>query len=250
MPTEVWRIFRYRNISLPHVIAEIWNSELYCGTPEKLNDPFDCQVDWRSSFSRVLKSPDLDAARKATILDIARQFIDRKPPNNVGICSFSVNANNHLMWSHYAQNHEGACLLYEIPADYLPAKYPAEKDPFFFVGGSPVSYDDNGYSDWLRSGNLFSPVDDPAENAVAKMFTSKSRAWSHEEEWRIVMSQEGLIKLEPHHLTQITYGLRTPERTRKLIAEIALTKNPKTVIGSVTRSAKLDFGLNFPAQNM
>lgn len=250
MATEIWKVFRYRDISLPHVVAEIWNSELHCGAPEKLNDPFDCQVDWRASFSRVLQSQDLNSERKSTLADIARQFIDRNPPKRVGICCFTVNANNHLMWSHYARNHEGACLLYEIPADYLPTKYPPEEGPFFFVGGSPVSYNDNEYSDWLRGGDLLSPIDDPAENAVAKMFTSKSRAWSHEEEWRIVMSEEGFIKLEPHHLTQITFGLQTPERTRKLIAEIALTKNPNTIIGSVTKSSKLDFGLNFPGHDM
>lgn len=250
MASDTWRLFRYRDISQPHVISEIWNSELFCGLPSKLNDPFDCQVHWRESFERVLCDKDLSSERRFVLQDILQQFSDRAPPTNVGVCCFTIKADDHLMWAHYAQNYHGACLLYEFPVDYLWNQYSPEHSDFFFVGGSQVHYSDDAYSDWLKNGNLFEPTSDPAENALTHIFTSKSAAWAHEEEFRLVMNQPGFLKLQSHHLKQISFGLRTPEKTRALISEIARAKNPNVVLGDLTRSIRKDFGLNFPGHDL
>ncbi|MFN4025164.1 MAG: hypothetical protein ACK4MQ_10035 [Hyphomonas sp.] len=63
------------------------------------------------------------------------------------------------------------------------------------------------------------------------------------------MSEPGFIKLEAHHLKQITFGLRTPEKSRELVSEIAFAKNPNVVLGDVTRSRSKDFGLKFPGHD-
>jgi len=246
MISEIWRVFRYRDISQPHFISEIRNTQIFCGPPDNLNDPFDCRVDWRKSFDRTIARGDLPTARRRILEDIKRQFEERAPPSNTGVCCFTIKADDQLMWAHYAGNHRGVCLLYEIPVQYLQDQYPSEAGDFFFVGGSKIHYDDNAFSNWLRLGNLFEPTNDPAENAVTRIFTSKSKAWEHEEEYRLVMSKPGLVQLQPQHLTEITFGLRTPKESQVQIGTLARATNPNIVVGQVTKSKYLDFGLNFP----
>ncbi len=154
---------------------------------------------------------------------------------------------NALMWSHYADAHRGVCLMYDIPADYFRNKYEhPDSDGFFFVGGSRIHYGDDAYCDWLKTGNLNKPLKGfPVENAVSRIFCSKAKAWKYEEEWRLVTSKPGVLQFEPTHLTQVGFGLLTPDAERKRLGEVAKRNNPNVLFSQAVKSRSSVFKIEY-----
>ncbi len=246
-----WQLFRFRSVN-EYLWQELEFSEFYCCSPFKLNDPFDCRIDWRRAIERTLLLPQLPAHQRATLRAIHQGFENREPSDNSGICCFSVNMENHLMWSHYADAWRGVCLYYEIPQDYFWDRYPAPTNAdlnatTFFVGGTPVRYQEDAFAGWLAVGDFSEPLPDaPVSNAAAKILSSKAPAWAHEKEFRIVTNREGALKFEPEFLKQVTFGLGASARHREMITRMARRNNSQVAITEVVRSASSDFGLEFP----
>lgn len=247
--SEPWRLLRFQKPS-EYLLSEIETGQLYCSAPSRLNDPFDCRVDWQSSFSRVLELPNLSDQRRKQLELVFSAFQQRDPHLEAGICCFTINADNQLMWAHYAENYQGVCLYYEIPQTYLWDRYPDNGSDFHFVGGSQVYYGDNSFSAFLTEGDLLETSDEPTETIVARMFTSKSKSWEHEEEFRVVTSKPGTIKLQPDFLKEVTFGFRTPDSLKFEIERSAQKANPSAIVGQLTRSRHSDFRLNFPGHDL
>lgn len=245
--TELWTLFRFRPID-----DWFWRgferSEFYCNAPQNLNDPFDCRVEWKPALQRSLALASLTPGRRRILEAMLKAFDERDPRLNAGVCCFSATLDNALMWSHYSGSHKGVCLMYRIPSTYFNNKYPPTSDGkgFFFVGGSQVFYGDSVFSDWLAAGDLFKPLPDaPIENAVSRIFTSKAKAWEHEEEWRMVTSEPGPLHFEPEFLAQVCFGLGTSAADRACITSIAKRHNPEVVLTEAVRSAKADFVIEY-----
>lgn len=245
MTNETWKLFRYRPAS-DFLLSEISNSEIYCAHPDALNDPFDCRIEWKPAFLRALSNRSISKQRRKIIESIRYQFSLKDPHLGAGIACFTIKADDQLMWAHYAKNHTGVCLYYEIPRSYFWDKYPADGREHFFGGATQVFYGQNAFTRWLISGNLTEASDDPAGSTVARIFSTKSKCWEHEEEYRVVMNRPGAIYLEPSFLKQVTFGLKTSELDRKEISRLALTRNPDVLIGRVEKCPHSDFGLKFP----
>jgi Protein of unknown function (DUF2971) len=242
-----WQIFRYRSIN-DFLWQELELSQFYCCSPQALNDPFDCRIDWRASLSRALASPDVADDRRDQLATISEMFLAGTPPSEAGVCCFTCKVDDPLMWSHYADSHRGVCLLYEIPHDYFMSRYSPEADKdFFFVGGAPVRYQSNAFHDWLVAGDLDSPhPGSVAENALTVLFTVKAPEWGHEEEYRIITRRPGKMAFEPGFLKQVVFGFGTPEQHRRLVTKVARRSNRDVVLSEVRRSSDSDFGLTFP----
>lgn len=244
---EPWQIFRYRPIN--HFLwQETELSQFYCCPPRTLNDPFDCRIDWRASLKRALASPKMTDSRRERILTICNTFQEADPPSEAGICCFTCKADDPLMWSHYADSHCGVCLFYEIPNNYFMERYcPDEDESFFFVGGSPVSYERNTFYDWLTTGNLDSPHEGSvAENAITVLLTAKAPEWKHEEEYRIITRHPGTMAFEPHFLKQVIFGIAASEQQRNCVIQVAKRANKHVILSEVRRTADSDSGMVFP----
>lgn len=241
-----WRLFRFRSLN-----SRFWqgfeNSQFYCNLIQNLNDPFDCKVSWKDSLLRALSSSSVPPERRELLKMVLAAFMEQGPLLEAGICCFSSTMDNTLMWSHYADAHRGACLMYDIPAGYFSNKYEhPDSDGFFFVGGSRVYYSDNAFSDWLKTGNLNKPMMGfPVENTVSRIFCSKAKAWKHEQEWRLVTSTPGVLQFEPTHLTQVGFGLLTSDADRKRLAEVAKRNNPSVVLTQAVKSKSDDFKIEY-----
>lgn len=99
-----------------------------------------------------------------------------KLKRNFRVASFTVQRDNILMWSHYANNHKGFCIEYSIdktnifnnillnlsPVIYSPKR---EKINEFFVNNKSIF-------EWYKKGLL-----------------KKSDLWSYEEEWRLILTK-------------------------------------------------------------
>lgn len=109
---------------------------------DKLNDPFEL---WCSSAGDYRARRDLRVWKK----EVAKQF---------GILCFSRSWQNTVLWSHYAANHRGICLGFEVDDQYLrPITYVKERLP------------------------LSVPI---TEAAIQQLLYTKYKDWSYEEELR------------------------------------------------------------------
>jgi hypothetical protein len=68
---------------------------LYFSNPKNFNDPFDCLVN-----------------REKHIINRGSEAIKRHR-ENIGVCCFSLENNNPLMWGHYTNSYSGFCLKFE-----------------------------------------------------------------------------------------------------------------------------------------
>ena len=76
--TETWKLFRYRAIN-SYFWESFEKSEFYCASPERLNDPFDCRLNWRASLLRAVCEPGLTEERLNKLEDMACAFHKHDP---------------------------------------------------------------------------------------------------------------------------------------------------------------------------
>ena len=121
---------------------------------------------------------------------------------------FSETNDNTLMWSHYAQNHEGFCVAYDVKK--------LKKDPYGLVKHLfPVIYDGKrpvhrNLDSLVRShaelkeaikGNICYEGEEPLDD-VLPLFLVKGLDWKYEKEWRIIYTQKQLYDIDE----DILYG--------------------------------------------
>nr|WP_321361125.1 DUF2971 domain-containing protein [uncultured Hyphomonas sp.] len=239
------QLFRYRPIS-EYLWHELEMAQIYASSVEALNDPFDCQFDPMPIVQRAIGST--ASTKRKTDLELIRASFKELDPRSKspGVCCFTLNLDSQLMWSHYAQNHTGVCLLYEFPSTYISDFYPAEVDGFFQVGLARVQYGDDAYFSWLTGDNLNDPIiGNPVLSAAAKTLMLKAQCWEYEQEVRLIMSKPGLVQLEHAHLKQVTFGLRTAPRHIDLIKRTVSRLNSETRFSQSVVDPSSDYKLDF-----
>lgn len=212
-----YRYFKFRSIN-KHLIESLVNSSLYFAKPDMLNDPFDCKLDLAKSFSRAASSA--TGERKdflETVLEKTPFAEDWKMLfDNVGICSFSLDSldlNETLMWSHYADKHKGLCLSYRFPESFF-----LDPQNKVFVWGK-VKYTDDALTDWLKTD---APLEFDNLNPLIEIYlTAKSPAWKYEGEARIIREEHGPLIIPFGYLEQICFGLHTPKADIDLVTKLA-----------------------------
>lgn len=101
------------------------------------------------------------------------------------ICLSSSNKINSL-WAHYANNHDGICIEYDIKN----CNEPFFKNSCFKVEYVETSDDTSDIKDFINKNEI-------DFNLVLKPFLKKSIEWEYEKEWRIILEKEN-IKRELH----------------------------------------------------
>jgi hypothetical protein len=243
--TELWTLFRFRQVN-EWLWREMLESAFFHNAPEDFNDPFDCRVNTERALARAFQR-ELPSERRKTLEDFQRRF-SQKPPSDfdLGVCCFTNNAEDPLMWAHYADKHRGVCLTYKIPADYFMNKYPQSETEPFFVGSEKVHYGDDAYTDWLGSGDMSQSPYEPIELAASRTLVTKAECWEHESEYRTIVSKSRwAMRFEPSFLSGVIFGLRTPEADKKKVAAIALLNNPHVELAQAKVSTDRDFALTF-----
>jgi len=181
--------------------------------------------DWKKFFNRAISeyshkkmSP---AKRMISASRLARKaqsdealngksFVDYV--NDFGVLCLSEVNDDILMWSHYADSHQGICIGFRAsPTDY------------YFRRALPVNY-----ADEYPNITLF---DDNDKRMEATLLT-KSNHWKYEKEWRIVEHQEGAgIHPYPEEmLACVILGLNFPQECREEIINMLASKHRKVEI--------------------
>lgn len=198
-PETAYRFIRLKNVDrLQETFIE---SSLYFAKPSQFNDPFEFKPkrmtidgsDLEESLLRKYVDPNLNLFYQAVCTEL----------DNFGVCSFSEKHDNVLMWSHYSENHSGACLGFDTKNE-------------FFKTLQPVDYKSERHDIDLENWKK--------EDIVFKVMLRKLRSWCYEKEWRLIRKPgKELVPFSPDMLKSVIFGARCPETRIKLV---------KTLIGS------------------
>jgi hypothetical protein len=128
--------------------------------------------------------PELLKATKEIQTDIDKDFY---------VTCFSEKNDNALMWAHYANEHKGFCIEYDLlktqDKDFLVNLYPVIYTKM--RGRVPLSL-----FDVSNTGELLPVTSDASTIDIICEMLKKSAVWDYEEEWRFVV-HEGIKRKEP-----------------------------------------------------
>ncbi|WP_298248416.1 DUF2971 domain-containing protein [uncultured Christiangramia sp.] len=130
--------------------------------------------------------------------------------SKIGVTCFSKNNSNLLMWSHYADSHQGFCLEFDSKIE------PFSKH-FEVIYRSEIP---NVISDLL-----FDEENDT--ESIRKLLSYKSLDWKHEEEIRIFHQESNKSYFySPQALKAIYFGIRTNPSDIEIVCSIVKAQNP------------------------
>lgn len=192
-------LYKYRSLSgesKKFARELILSRNIYLPGPSDLNDPFECKPVFSSSANSIEKkryiagvvartSPGSTRAerrrtekrmRSNNTFEETFSHSTQITLQNVGIFSLSARHLDLLMWPHYADNHRGICVRFE-----MQALLDSGKVPF------PVIYSENRPTcDIILETHV---------EWINKAVLTKGDPWSYEEEWRIVVNRGARTKL-------------------------------------------------------
>lgn len=149
---------------------------------------------------------------------------------------FSQNNDNILMWSHYAQKHEGICveydfkLLKEDPYNILEHLFPViyKENRFYKRDISSLIDSQTDLSIAVRDGTDYCGKE--CLDDILPMFLIKSNHWEYENEWRIIYTLKQMYDIDNSELycqnlnlpciSSVYLGCRIHPEIKKNILEI------------------------------
>ena len=220
--------YKYKSIdddNLKHSSCIFTDNELYFCTANDFNDPFDCEFQVEFSGSKIeaaeysaylqekhgspLSRKDRRLAIREDIRNLKRPDFANKVRDGFrqsietwGICCFSEQRDNILMWSHYANAHRGFCLEFSGALHVVDVERTKRRVlPF------PVEY-----SKRYPVANLMQT------HGMTETILTKAEQWNYEKEWRITIpGRTGLHPFPPQCLTGVIFGCEMSEKHKDMI---------------------------------
>lgn len=183
------------------------NQKNWVADPYEFNDPFEF------SLYEEIMIDEYGDYRFLNIEEKANAMKFKEAINDYGVVCYSSNCYNNLLWSHYADNHKGMCLVFNVSQKN-------EKDLL------KVNYQEN-----FPEVNLIDGLD--SNDEIIKIVTTKSKEWEYEKEYRQVFLFKNMLYEYPGELSEIIFGCRTPIEDIKMVASIAVNNNPKLIISKM-----------------
>jgi hypothetical protein len=239
-------IYKYRNWTDIYHKNTLLKNQIYLSSPKDFNDPLDCRIPINYSylqtgeqidkyvnsiisknheeFSKQGVNIEIESAKlKQRIIDDPKKFqkwyesiFFEEIDIHYGIYSMSEEWNSLLMWTHYANNHQGVCIgfwqkkLLELNR---------------FIMGRVIYPPNNVFPD-------VSPFEDDDTKTLIKQTNTKSNEWQYEKEYRLTTLyyplkptiEERTYTLSNDFFAEIIIGMRATEKTRTELLQIAKDK--------------------------
>ncbi len=205
------RVFKYRGGEFERDLKTLSENYFWAPTRRDLNDPCEGLFDDQSVNSqldiifKVFSNKDSSSASALenvkTALKELLKFVDKS-----GVYSLSKTPLDELLWAHYAYNHTGFCVEYDLEklVEY-------EKNDYTFLD---VKYKNDPQ---VMS---VSDIDTTGQNKILiKMLGIKSKAWSYEKETRVITSNSGKHSYDFRAVKAIYFGLRMPDEDKNKLIE-------------------------------
>ena len=187
-PAFLYKYYRDQPLNLNSVMS----NKMWYSAPRNFNDAFDCDIaiDEQAIFNNLLPaisggktirkgSPawiQLKSNLHKQITLLENTFADQK--SSLGISCLSEVPDSLLMWSHYANNHRGFCVSYNLLA--LNQKLQFSAVPVLYTQDRVCLHSISLDQDKLSKETM---------SLFIKSITSKSTDWSYEKEWRIIRDE-------------------------------------------------------------
>lgn len=233
---KLYKYMHWRPLSETNYTKEnLINYTLYFNCPDNFNDPFDTlpyvnsdhtykeRLDYGTRAVMLNENLPYEKARRKTVhlFKTEQQFknknsIDSTAKKQISnlrkqmgvFCVTSNSPETILMWAHYADNHQGICLefdLHEGKLKTLPGEPPISP---------PLKIT---YTDELPKYNIFKK--DCVESYLNAL-TTKSKEWEKENEYRFISrDQLGLVKYDPWQLKSIYAGCKMTDESFKALQD-------------------------------
>jgi len=203
-----YRVYNTKSLSI------LINKKIWLATPESFNDPFDCNIKFKSqinseAFNKYLKQTgrttgDLNRDYNTFLKGLAE--FRNKDIKKFGVFSMSQIKDNILMWSHYANQHEGFCIEFVRSSNNLLGDIEVTRPVDYHCNYPEVEpLDSNGNID---------------HSIFRKMLFTKAKDWSYEKEWRLTYDEGNKEEQLPADISSIIFGLRMPEEHKNTIRNI------------------------------
>lgn len=215
-------LYNYTRVN-KDTLRSILNNTLWCSNTKNFNDPVD---------------PYIRNFRK----EEQNQFYDYLL-EKIKIACLTTHNDNTLMWSHYADKHQGICIEYDInnvidKTNIILKKIGYNKKAISFniienIKDIIISYDTKNTDSFLISPNFISNalIDNKPLNHIIELFMVKSKEWEYENEYRILFYDEKnenpngtLINLP---IKSICFGVQTSKEDKELVYNIVNSINEK-----------------------
>jgi len=232
---KIETLYKYRSLNenaYEHTINILKNAELFFIAPTKFNDPFDCSVDKIDKFTdeelyaflKINNCTDKQIAvilskNKSGTLDLSElKRTDNKDKFRM-FCLSKVNS-HILMWSHYADMHKGICIGFKttIYKNKLAIRCKEDQieDNLRYLPVFRVDYNDEK-PDPVNIFNFH-------YEELYRFIYRKAECWSYEEEYRIALCEELLIKnpiiIGHDEISEVYFGLKIDKDKKEAIIEI------------------------------
>jgi hypothetical protein len=148
--------------------------------------------------------------------------------NESGVISFSMKNDSTLMWSHYADNHRGACLMFS--SQKWPAMRPSLYPITYRIKRLSLKLDQKNFDD----GQLYQAV-----------ILTKDQQWCYEQEWRVLGKSRGSFSFPPEALVGIIFGYNMPDADKALLRQAVAGKSHIALYQAMIKHD--DFGLEILA---
>lgn len=235
---------KYRPIN-KYTASLLKNNELFFNHPENFNDPFDCKLDcfhkgthekWvdffckhnmhpaqaRNLIAENLRKGKMKRQSDGILFDKRAKFqVERNIDEGdlLRACCFSDRKDSLLMWSHYAENHEGICLnfkSYSLGDYYLLPLASGDGLPFHKIDYEDVK---------PKAVNLMNLENEETKRIIIDFYLTKFTDWQYEHEYRLLatiydMKEKSLVNFSKDALEGIIFGLKVKPDKAQCIKDI------------------------------
>ncbi len=184
-----------RKLIPDYTVKGLLSNTIYKKDPKKFNDPFDPYF-------------------KKYTTEFSSQFIDFR------ITCFTKIEDNLLMWSHYANNHRGICVGYEIEHN--------ENIILDKVKYNGLSIESNANLDLKKS------------LTIKDIFFIKHENWRYENEYRMLHLDNSSFFYNKLKITEVIFGIDCSKNNRNNIIRLLAGKNIKFFQMSIGKNLTLD----------
>ncbi|MDR3695276.1 DUF2971 domain-containing protein [Mucilaginibacter sp.] len=250
-------LHRYHSVN-QYLIDSLMGNYIWFSNPEDFNDPYDCNLDFDfectrvelEAFFREINNMPENAYRKKSESELQEEItkcVDNPEVlrqrnreqsidgiKRIGVCCFSEHDDRLLMWSHYGNKHQGACLTFDIN----------EHKELFLQYPYSVEYPQRYPKiNWIKERGLFKPF--------RFEFATKSLEWSYEAEVRIIRNEKNPpyrneVKFNKKALKAIKFGYKSTAADQISIKEtLNKAKGYEHVRFYSAKLKHLDFGIEY-----
>jgi len=184
-------------------IQTIMNDEIWFSGIDYLNDPFE-----KVYSTKMLEEYD-GTEQIVTDFFIPFQKDIDEYFNKVGILSLCKENTNLVMWSHYADNHKGYCVEYNLNSNIINQLNFENEDEVFLM---KVEYEDTPL-DFLSLPSNFQFY-----------LRRKSKLWEYESEVRYISSKKGIHKIPSDSIKAIYLGANINQIVKETIFKLCTEK--------------------------